>query len=145
MKEKHVLGWQLITSLVVLLVSFSLSGCANTRNFQHGISMRVHGERSVYDVRVQYGKELIRFQSVTYPGSGGLWNGPMSVPEHMKVTWFVGGHPQEATVPLKTKLSRIRPLANWVLHFYGERLEVFRQDNDPENPVGRHPLVKIYS
>ena len=81
------------------------------------------------------------------PGSGGGWNAPMPVPDKMTVRWTVNGQPQEVTFPLKDKLSG-NSLENWRLRFFGERLEVWREEliAPPSTPTGLRPrkLVQVF-
>jgi len=146
MRVKFAFGARQYARAILLATAFFLCACANTGRIQHGIQIESKGPRSIYDVRVNYGEGLIRFRSIYGEGQGSGQGVIHPVPESMKLTWFVGGQPQEAIVPLKSNLSR-HPLRNWVLKFYGERLEVWREEQTgPTNAYGIQPRqeVKVY-
>lgn len=130
----------LFTALLAVLL---VAACAHRGFVEHGLSFRVY-ETPIDDLKITYGKVVVPFSGVSVPGSGSLWNAPMPIPEQMVVTWIATGKPQEVIIPLKGKLSSSDQIANWRLRFYGERMELWREDDDPSSKHARKPSVKVY-
>jgi hypothetical protein len=129
---------------LVYISLFLVNACAHTNLVEHGIEMTVYGVSPVSDVKIAYGKEVISFPGVRRPGNGGLWNAPMPVPEQMSIVWTTSGQPNEVSIPLKDKLSKTDRIANWRLKFYGEQVELWRQDDDPGNKYYFKPAIQVY-
>lgn len=129
-------------SLVVFSV-LVLIACVHASGSAHGIAIQVYGQVPVHDIKIFYGKEIISFSGLTVPGASSLWNAPMPVPDQMKVTWTVSDKPQQVLIPLEGKRSATDPLANWRLRFYGEKVELWREDADPISRA-RKPAVLVF-
>ena len=130
----------LFTALLAVLL---VAACAHRGLVEHGLSFLVY-ETPIYDLKITYGKVVVPFSSVSVPGSQSLWNAPMLIPEQMGVTWIAEGKNQEVIIPLEGKLSKNDKIANWRLRFYGERMELWREDDDPSSKYYRKPPVKVY-
>jgi hypothetical protein len=130
--------------LLAISALAALCSCAGSRAVVHSITINVYGTDAVSDIRVMYGRENIEWPGPTRPGGGGTQGGRMIVPESMAVSWTVSGKPQEVAIPLKSKLSNTDRIGRWHLKFYGERLEVWRADDDPDSKYYRKPEVKVY-
>lgn len=132
--------WFIVASLALLCA------CANVGAgvFEHGISPEVKGTQAINDIQVIYGAEVINFKGIRPPGSGGGWNAPMPIPDKMTVRWSISGQPQEVIVNLVGKTVPTNRLAKWRLRFFGEKLEVWRDDDDPGSPYYFKPAVQVY-
>ncbi|MES2880045.1 MAG: hypothetical protein V4713_16660, partial [Pseudomonadota bacterium] len=110
----------------------------------HGLNIEVKGNQSIYNVEVLYGKEVIRFKNIYNPGGGSGWNAPMLIPDKMTVRWSVYGQEREVVVNLAGKTAPTNRLARWRLRFFGEKLEVWRDDDDPGSQYYFKPAVQVY-
>ncbi len=143
-----LVSWGLcfLTGLFMLVLS---QGCATySKPFPHGITVSNYDVPAIHDITVLYGEMVIKFAGVAspkrlpYPNQGGLSNAVMPVPSEMTVIWFTekGGAPHRVTIPLKGRLSPIYQLANWEIRFYGERIELWRED--ATGPINPHTYIQ---
>jgi len=129
---------------VVAFTALVLVACVHGGSSAHGIAIQVYGQVPVHDIKIFYGKETISFSGITVPGASSLWNAPMPVPDQMNVTWTVSDKLQQVSIPLKGKLSTTDRLVNWRLRFYGEKVELWRQDADPSSVYYNKPVVLVF-
>ena len=132
--------------LVVLAASIFLTSCVSgaTRPLEHGIHANVKGAQTVRDIKILYGDQVVRFPNNYGPGAQSGWNAPMAIPDSMTVIWKVGDTTKEQVVPLKGKTVAQNRLANWQIYFFDERIEVWREDDEPSSAYNFKPRVQIY-
>lgn len=131
---------KLVYAGLILTLGF-LQGCATTNSgvFEHGIKVSNFGKEWVYDVKIQYGENVIpaEFLIASNPNGGFGWNAPMPIPDEMTITWHTEkiGPGHRTIIQLKNKLSDRHQLANWKIRFYGSRVELWREvKTGPLNP-----------
>lgn len=133
---------KLVFASFLLVLAILQQGCAsvNTGSFEHGIAIANYGENPVYDITIFYGARKLEFAGRTPRdlAGGGLWNAGMFIPSEMTVLWHSenGGVEHRMTISLKDKVSKSNQLANWRIRFYGDRIELWREDNT--GPLNRH-------
>ncbi len=153
MKPK-TLKW--LAALLLGAVVF-LQGCisVNSGSIPHGILTINQGSNKIEDVVVVYGEYIFNLGSVSpsssppHPNRGMSMTGWKRVPAEMTVMWRTSkdGPVRRVSVPLK--VSAIQELYKWKIHFYGEVMEVWREQKGPpthpHNPWQASETVKIFS
>ena len=134
---------QVLRCCLAIFSALILIACVHASGSAHGIAIQVYGQVPVHDIKIFYGRETISFPGLTVPGASSLWNAPMPVPDQMRVTWTVSDKLQQVSIPLEGKRSTTDRLANWRLRFYGEKVELWREDADP-NSGERKPAVPVF-